>query len=216
MAARNYYVVLGVASNESARGVREAFHELVRRHHPDRAGPAGAAAFREVMEAYATLSDPERRDRYDAALEEARVARRIVPRELSLARDMMEVRPSHTALFERFARNFSSSGLPKGESLEELDVDVAISEKEAAQGTSIRIGVPVFGRCVPCAGAGCRFCEGRGIAQRERAVTLDIPAMLGNGMSLVVPLSGLGVHNFYVRVRVRVDRELAPTNDHSA
>jgi|EndMetStandDraft_4_1072995.scaffolds.fasta_scaffold24438_1 DnaJ-class molecular chaperone len=215
MAARNYYVVLGVASNESPQGVREAFHELVRRHHPDRAGPSGVAAFREIMEAYSTLSDPQRRDRYDASLERTTVAERIAPRELSLERDLVESRPSHSAMFERFARNFTSRGVPKGEGLEDLDVDVAISEAEAARGTSLRIGVPVFGRCAACAGSGCAFCEGRGVVQRERAVALDIPPMLGRGTSLVVPLSGLGIHNFYLRVRVRIDRELKPIQETS-
>jgi hypothetical protein len=36
--------------------------------------------------------------------------------------------------------------------------------------------------------------------------------MSGTGTTLVMPLHGLGIHNFYVRVRVRVDTSVAPTS----
>jgi hypothetical protein len=39
--------------------------------------------------------------------------------------------------------------------------------------------------------------------------------MLGRGTNLVVPLSGLGIHNFYLRVRVRIDRDLTPIHERS-
>jgi curved DNA-binding protein CbpA len=61
MAPRNYYVVLGVASDETEHGVRTAFRDLAKRYHPDRIGPRGAAPFREIAEAYEVLGDPERR-----------------------------------------------------------------------------------------------------------------------------------------------------------
>ena len=38
MATRNYYVVLGIASDESEQGVRAAYRDLARRYHPDLAG----------------------------------------------------------------------------------------------------------------------------------------------------------------------------------
>jgi HSP20 family molecular chaperone IbpA len=43
------------------RGIRAAFRDLARKHHPDIAGPRGAPAFREAVEAYRALSDPEAR-----------------------------------------------------------------------------------------------------------------------------------------------------------
>jgi hypothetical protein len=48
------------------------------------------------------------------------------------------------------------------------------------------------------------------MVEGERAVAVDLPPMSGRGTTFVVPLTGLGVHNFYLRVRVRVDRTTEP------
>ena len=62
---RDYYGVLGVSRDASDVEIKRAFRELARRHHPD-VGPAdNGEAFREINEAYAVLSDPEARARYD-------------------------------------------------------------------------------------------------------------------------------------------------------
>src|SRR5215468_8861376 len=62
---RDYYSVLGVSRDASDVEIKRAFRELARRHHPD-VGPAdNGEAFREINEAYAVLSDPEARARYD-------------------------------------------------------------------------------------------------------------------------------------------------------
>jgi hypothetical protein len=44
-------------------------------------------------------------------------------------------------------------------------------------------------------------------------MNVDIPPMSGSGASFVVPLSGLGIHNFFLNVRVRVDRTVDPSNE---
>lgn len=207
MAARNYYVVLGVASDETERGVRAAFRDLAKRYHPDRVGPEGAGPFREVAEAYEVLGDPLRRRLYDESLRQ----RPHVPpdrpvREASMRRHLADVRPSAEAMFSRFERNFTGRAVPKGEGVEELHVEVAVSPEEAARGTRLHIGVPVFWRCRGCGGGGCIGCEGRGALEGERPVAVHLPPMSGKGTTFVLPLAGYGIHNFYLRVRVRVDK----------
>ncbi|MBA3542608.1 MAG: J domain-containing protein [Deltaproteobacteria bacterium] len=65
---RDYYVVLGVARGASENEIKRAFRELARKHHPDvsaeHEGDSGER-FREINEAYATLSDKDLRARYD-------------------------------------------------------------------------------------------------------------------------------------------------------
>jgi len=64
----NYYVILGIPSTADGAAIRRAFRGLVRQYHPD-AGPGSSPQrFREIVEAYETLSDPERRRTYDARL----------------------------------------------------------------------------------------------------------------------------------------------------
>jgi|SRR5579859_4689021 len=212
MTTRNYYVVLGVASNETDRGVRAAFRDLAKRYHPDRVGPDGAGAFREVAEAYEVLGDPARRRRYDESLRQQHphTLRERLVRDVSMRRDLVDVRPSEEALFGRFERNFTRQAVTRGDRVDELNVEVAVSLEEARRGARLRIGVPVFARCPRCGGHGCADCEGAGTVEGERPVAVDLPPMSGKGTTFVLALDGLGIHNFYLRVRVRVDRATEP------
>jgi curved DNA-binding protein CbpA len=64
----NYYVILGVPRTAELATIRSAFRGLVRQYHPDAGAGSSAHRFQEIVEAYETLSDPERRRRYDASL----------------------------------------------------------------------------------------------------------------------------------------------------
>jgi curved DNA-binding protein CbpA len=67
-AREDYYQVLGVPRDASTPEIRRAYRRLARRHHPDRnPQPESPARFRALADAYATLSDPSRRARYDDA-----------------------------------------------------------------------------------------------------------------------------------------------------
>jgi curved DNA-binding protein len=67
MEYRDYYEILGVPRSASQADVKKAFRKLARAHHPDR-NPGDATAekrFKDVNEANAVLSDPEKRKQYD-------------------------------------------------------------------------------------------------------------------------------------------------------
>jgi molecular chaperone DnaJ len=66
MAQRDYYEVLGVSRNASEEELKSAFRRLARQYHPDvNKSPDAEERFKEINEAYAVLSDPERRAAYD-------------------------------------------------------------------------------------------------------------------------------------------------------
>lgn len=63
---RNYYDVLGVKRDATPDEIRKAFRKLAAKYHPDAGGDE--QKFKEVSEAYTTLSDPQKRKEYDQLL----------------------------------------------------------------------------------------------------------------------------------------------------
>jgi curved DNA-binding protein len=64
---QDYYQTLGLTRNASQAEIKKAFRKLAREHHPDKR-PGDTAAerrFKEINEAHAVLSDPEKRRKYD-------------------------------------------------------------------------------------------------------------------------------------------------------
>lgn len=68
MTPRDYYEVLGVERDADAKTIKNAFRKLALKYHPDRNpdDPQAEAKFKELAEAYAVLSDAEKRAQYDA------------------------------------------------------------------------------------------------------------------------------------------------------
>ena len=65
-AQKSFYDVLGVKRDASDKEIKDAFHKLARKYHPDAGGDA--EKFKEISEAYETLSNPEKRKEYDQLL----------------------------------------------------------------------------------------------------------------------------------------------------
>jgi curved DNA-binding protein len=64
---RDFYADLGVSRTASQEEIQRAYRKLARKLHPDvNKSPEAEERFKDVSEAYAVLSDPEQRKRYDA------------------------------------------------------------------------------------------------------------------------------------------------------
>ena len=61
---KNYYSILGVTPDSSEAEIKSAYRRLARKFHPD-VNPDGASRFKDISEAYETLSDAKKRFQYD-------------------------------------------------------------------------------------------------------------------------------------------------------
>ncbi|GLV48379.1 chaperone protein DnaJ 2 [Thermus sp. LT1-2-5] len=63
---KDYYAILGVPKNATQEEIKRAYKRLARQYHPDvNKSPEAEEKFKEINEAYAVLSDPEKRKIYD-------------------------------------------------------------------------------------------------------------------------------------------------------
>jgi molecular chaperone DnaJ len=215
METRDFYAMLGVQPEAGAGELRDAFRRLATRYHRDLAGPQPGRPFQQVVGAYRVLSDPRQRASYDAGFLPAPVApahepEMLVPGPISLEHDFQAREPSVEEVLERILRNYTGRHVPKSEGLGALDLELGVPAHAAASGGTILFGVPVFYPCPRCHGEGhdgfapCLACDRTGLLEEEEPARLHIPPLSRNGDLFDLPLHGLGIHNLYLRVRLRV------------
>ena len=65
----DYYDILGIPKNATAKGIQQAFWKLSRIYHPDvNKAPDADETFKAIVEAYLVLKDPDRRGMLDATI----------------------------------------------------------------------------------------------------------------------------------------------------
>ncbi len=175
---KDYYLVLHLTPEATTEEIRSAYRRRALELHPDESA-FGSDPFLELQEAYAVLSDPTRRSRYDRKTETipvhyadpaqhktTRAGRGYSPEALTavqpasgfedvaLFRSFETFSPSFEEIFERLWSNFDLLTRPKEERLESLTVDVPLSSEEAFAGGAVRIMVPARAICPACRGKG--------------------------------------------------------------
>jgi molecular chaperone DnaJ len=224
MLRKSYYLTLGIPRNESVEGIRQAFREILKRYHPDRVGSERSRFFQEIVEAYHVLADPERRKDYDRGLYHAELGvdagaapvsvgaarQEDLPQPISILRSLAIKDAPFEAALARVSGSLTATGLISREYCEGLNAGVILSPDEAVHGGVIFLTVPSCSPCERCGGSGregmfpCSLCDGEGLLEEPETVRVHVPPLVGDGTVMEVPLRGLGVHNFYLRLHIRI------------
>jgi molecular chaperone DnaJ len=172
---RDYYDVLGVGRDADEAAVKKAFRRLARELHPDvnAHDPDAEAKFKEAAEAYEVLSDPERRQLYDAYGHDGLKTGGYAPNFESFG----SISDLFSAFFGAggFDAAFGGSRM-RGGAVQggDVAVAVAIDLAEAAHGKQVEASYDARARCGSCHGNGaqpgtpivtCPRCHGSGQLQ---------------------------------------------------
>jgi molecular chaperone DnaJ len=177
---RDYYEVLGVQKGASKDQIKDAYRKLAMQFHPDRNKEAGAEErFKEISEAYAVLSDDQKRQTYDN-LGHQGFDQRYTSEDIFRGADFDSVFRD-MGFGDIFRTFFGGGGGFQGYEErtrgQDLAYNLEITLEEAAKGTEKEIEIPRTERCEVCGGSGanpgtsaktCPRCGGAGKIQNLR------------------------------------------------
>jgi molecular chaperone DnaJ len=197
MSKRDYYEILGVARDASAKEIKKAYRRVAMKHHPDR-NPDDKGAedkFKEASEAYEILSDEQKRGAYDqyghdAVTGNAGAGGGGAGNFSDIFGDVFG------DIFGGGGGGGRSRGPARGSDLRyNLDIDL----EEAVKGTEVKIRVPTLVTCTPCNGSGakkgsspvtCTTCGGVGQVRMQQgffSVQQTCPNCHGKGKMISDP-----------------------------
>ncbi len=183
MDKKDYYEVLGVSKTATEDEIKSAFRKLAKKYHPDVSKEENAAEkFKECQEAYAVLSDPEKRRQYDqfghAAFSNGQGGFGGFSSNFDFG-DMSDIFDDILGGLGGFGGFRSSSRRTSNGPRKGSDVlyRMSIDFEEAVFGTKKEINIDVVDNCDECHGKGgfnsktCSECRGSGtITQEQRTM----------------------------------------------
>ncbi len=214
---KNLYRVLGVNQKAGPDKIKQAYRKAAKSYHPD-VSPKNEEKFREVQEAYETLSDPRKRALYDREVLANR-SPAIYPQ--SHSPDPPRSVPSSLfdeieAFFGRVEDFWGDSWIDffaEGrESRQNLSVEITLTPSEARKGCGVLLEIPFWSRCGRCRGTGsvgewtCGLCRGKGEERLEKKVRITFPSGVRSGSEVRIPLRDLGLRGGDLLATVKVSR----------
>ena len=161
MSKRDYYEILGINKQASEEEIKSAYRQTALKYHPDKNKDKGAEEkFKEASEAYAILSDPEKKARYDQFGHNAPQGFGGIPWGFDP---------------EAIFRNLWGGGQPQQRSNSDLKTVAKITVRESAKGVRKDITFERYTSCNSCKGEGgkhasCIMCGGYGRIERSHGM----------------------------------------------
>ncbi len=215
---RDYYEVLGMARSASLEEIKKAYRKLALQHHPDRnsGDKHSEAQFKEAAEAYAVLSDTEKRAQYD------QFGHSLGGRGFEGFSGFEQSFSGFSDIFGDLFEDFfgvgggrSRQGGPQPKRGSDLEYRTELTLEEVLKGKEVSLELPRLESCGECKGSGaepgskkttCSQCGGRGeirISQGFFTLRRTCPRCEGEGEKIEKPC-----HQCHGRRRVQKVRKL--------
>lgn len=218
---KDYYKILGVDKKASEKEIKSAYRKLARKYHPD-VNPGDKAAeqrFKEINEAHAVLTDPEKRKKYDTLgpdwekrFRQPGAGTYTYPR-TGPGASAGDFSDFFETLFGQRTGGASSRGgfdfdlgsifgrgrgraQPSAQRGTDVEQPVEITLQEAFQGVERAYTLETTQPCPTCKGSGlqgdnlCPTCRGAGSIPKTKRLTIKIPAGVKEGSRIRVAGEG--------------------------
>lgn len=174
------YELLGIARGATLIEIKRSYKRLARKYHPDinPGDNAAEARFKEITRAYETLSDPERRMRYDAgALSGASTAVSFEFEGFDFSSGVAHAQaPTFGELFADIFSQRQDTRASEPVRGADLHASASLTFEEAMRGAQRQMTLTRRDRCHSCRGAGlltiaearCQRCQGSGLLRSRR------------------------------------------------
>ena len=217
---KNYYEILNVKPNVSFEELKTAYRKLARKYHPDVAGDEGIEKFKEITEAYETLSNETSRKRYDILRgicnyqksaknenvnytdKKENTTKQKDNKFHSNSTGKKDNQQDFAQIFNEFLDGFKNNQNKeykqnqKSVTGDDIIADVVITMSEAINGVSKTVNVLTTQECTNCHGkpflngAKCNVCDGSGVISNHKKITVKIPPNIKQNSKIRIPLEG--------------------------
>ena len=230
---KNYYSILGVTPDSDDAEIKSAYRRLARKFHPD-VNPSGAEMFKDISEAYDTLSDPKKRLQYDTINGFFKSSKRQEKQHTSPKQAQNEYKKQTTFnksskaefsqkindIFEEFVKQKTSKEKPTPKNGDDIFEEISISLRDAIKGTERVVNVMHTTQCSKCKGrkfingAKCSLCKGSGERCEHRKITVKIPKNVKNNTKLRISCEGNPGENggkngdLYIKIKIKPNSKM--------
>ncbi len=231
---KDYYEILGVDRSSSKEEIRKTYRKLARKYHPDvnQGDKTAEEKFKEIQEAYAVLSNPEKRQRYDQLGSNWEQGAEFTPPpgwerahvnfgNAQESGDIFGDAGGFSDFFQSFfgGLGFEQAGRSPRRSTSsrggDVEAEIELTLEDVHRGARPTIAVKIGEVCTRCGGRGtrklapCPACGGTGQTVTRKKMTVRIPAGMREGS--VLKLAGKGTRrtpngpagDLYLKIKVR-------------
>ncbi|MCK5626855.1 MAG: molecular chaperone DnaJ [Candidatus Bathyarchaeia archaeon] len=179
MPNKDYYETLGIARNATKEEIKSTYRKLALKYHPDRnKSPSAEEKFKEISEAYAVLSDDEKRRTYDM-YGQAGIGDKYTAEDIFRGVDFEDIfRDTGFGFGSIFDTFFSRGRRNPPQRGYDLQYDLEISLEEASATLEKELTISRVEECKKCDGSGakpgsktkdCPLCHGAGQIRRQQS-----------------------------------------------